>query len=194
MTVQEEKKALRKEIRAKRKAIPTEMRARLSDKITAKLTCESFFKTEEATLLYASIPEEVQLYGLMKFMLDMGRKIAVPYISNNREMLAVEVKSIADLTFDKYGILTVTEEKRKVILPEAIGLIVTPGAAFTEKGERLGMGGGYYDDFFRKNNPPAYRVALAFDMQILDKIPTEERDEKVNCIITESRTIVVNKN
>ncbi|MBO6304503.1 MAG: 5-formyltetrahydrofolate cyclo-ligase [Selenomonadaceae bacterium] len=193
MTVKEEKKTLREEIRAKRKAIPTEVRARLSEKITAKLTCESFFRTEEVTFLYASIPEEVQLYGFMKFMLDIGRKIAVPYISKDGEMFAAEVKSIADLTFDKYGILTVTKEKRHIVLPEALGLIITPGVAFTEKGERLGMGGGYYDDFLRKNEPPACRVALAFDLQILDKIPTEERDEKVDFIVTESRTIAVRR-
>lgn len=192
MSIIDEKKSLREIIRAKKKSLSLKERDSLSGKITANLTREPFFQTDEITLLYASMPEEVQLYDLMKFMISMGRKIAVPFIPEKGTMRAAELVSTDDLTADKLGILTVREDKRKIIPPEKIGLIIVPGVAFTKKGERLGMGGGYYDKYLKENRPPALRVALAFDFQVVDKIPTENTDEKVDYIVTESRSIAVN--
>lgn len=193
MSIIEEKKTLRDMMRAKRRNLSKAVRENLSEKITAKLSREPFFQTNETTLLYASLPEEVQLFDLMKFMLGMKRKIAIPYIPEKGKMLAAELTSMEDLTKDKFGILTVREDKRNIIMPETIGLIIAPGVAFTDKGDRLGMGGGYYDRFLRKNRPPAPRAALAFDFQVVDKVPTNDEDEKVDFIITETRSISVNK-
>lgn len=188
--VTETKKALRESIRAKRRALSVKMRERLSSQITARLTREPVFQTEEITFLYASMPEEVQLYDLMKFMLSMKRRIAIPYIPQKGVMQITKVTSLDDLAPDKFGILSVKADKRKLILPENIGLVIVPGVAFSVKGERLGMGAGYYDKFLAENNPPAKRVALAFDFQIVDNIPTEPHDEKVDYIITENRSFV----
>jgi len=189
INITEEKKSLRESMRAKRKNLSQRERESLSGKITANLSREPFFQTKETTLLYASTPEEVQLYDLMKFMLSMGRKIAIPFIPERGKMLAVELLSVADLTEDKFGILTVREDKRKVVAPENLGLLIVPGVAFAKDGRRLGMGGGYYDRFLSENRPPAPRAALAFDFQITDDIPIEDNDEKVDYIITESRSI-----
>ncbi|MBR3623889.1 MAG: 5-formyltetrahydrofolate cyclo-ligase [Selenomonadaceae bacterium] len=193
MSIQEEKRALREKIRAKRLGIPVKMREHLSEKMLAELSRESFFHTDEYVFLYASMPEEVQLYGLIRFMLDTERKIAIPSIKGKGEMEAVELSSGMDLKQDEFGLLTVAKDKRKIVPPEAIGLVIVPGVAFSEEGHRLGMGGGYYDNFLRDSAPHAYRAALAFDVQLQDKIPTEKHDEKVDYIITESRSIAVKK-
>ena len=193
MNIREEKRALREKIRAKRMGIPVKLREHLSEQMLAKLSRESFFHTDEFVFLYASMPEEVQLYGLMRFMLDTDRKIAIPSITGKGEMEAVELSPDMKLKRDDSGFLTVDKEKRKIVRPEAIGLVIVPGVAFSEDGHRLGMGGGYYDRFLRESAPHAYRAALAFDVQLYDEIPTEEHDEKVDYIITESRSIAVRK-
>ena len=55
-------------------------------------------------------------------------------------------------------------------------------------GSRIGYGKGYYDRFLKNIN--AFRLALAFDFQVLEKIPTENHDIPINGIITESRKII----
>ena len=63
-----------------------------------------------------------------------------------------------------------------------------PGAAFSDKGCRIGYGGGFYDRFLQKNRISSY--ALAFDFQIVDEVPfSPEYDLKVDYIVTEKRII-----
>jgi 5-formyltetrahydrofolate cyclo-ligase len=63
-----------------------------------------------------------------------------------------------------------------------------PGAAFSDKGCRIGYGGGFYDRFLQKKSISSY--ALAFDFQIIDEVPfSPEYDVKVDYIVTEKRII-----
>ena len=53
---------------------------------------------------------------------------------------------------------------------------------------------GYYDEFLSSNKINVKKIALAYDFQILDKVPNEEHDIKVDSIITEEKEIeIVNK-
>ena len=63
-----------------------------------------------------------------------------------------------------------------------------PGAAFDRHGNRLGLGGGYYDRFLKKADNPI-RIALAFDYQLVDDLPVTEYDTKMDVIITQSETL-----
>lgn len=78
--------------------------------------------------------------------------------------------------------------------PMADGLdvvvVLVPGVAFDPQGGRLGYGGGYYDRFFAElrgagNNP--LKLAPAFDLQLVDRVPMEAHDERMDRVITESR-------
>lgn len=69
-----------------------------------------------------------------------------------------------------------------------LDLIITPGLAFNEKGDRLGHGGGYYDMYFTKlakvQKRPVLTVALAYKEQIIENIPVDPRyDIKVDCVL-----------
>ena len=61
------------------------------------------------------------------------------------------------------------------ITPEEIDLLIVPGVAFTADGRRMGYGGGYYDRFIPQCTK-ARILALAFEEQIVDDIPTESHD------------------
>lgn len=69
---------------------------------------------------------------------------------------------------------------------DALDIILIPGLAFTRDGLRLGRGGGYYDRLLANPACRAQRIAIAFDLQIVDSIPTEPHDQRVHQIITES--------
>ena len=68
------------------------------------------------------------------------------------------------------------------------GFIVVPGVGFDEKGRRIGHGKGVYDNLL-KNSNNALHVGLAFEFQIVEKIPTNKWDFPVDKIITEDRVI-----
>ena len=71
----------------------------------------------------------------------------------------------------------------------ALDIILVPGLAFTRDGARLGRGGGYYDRLLANPTCHAQRIAIAFDIQIIDHIPVEDHDQRVRQIITESGLI-----
>jgi len=188
-----EKKSLRKRMRKLRSEIPAQERQIISSRITAELSRQYFFQDANVVMAYASMLEEVQLYDLMKFSLDIGKKVCIPFIKGNGIMDAVELLSMGDLVEDDYSILTVCEERRHMVDPSSIHCIIVPGTAFSPNGARLGLGGGFYDRFMKNKAPHAYRVALAFDFQVVDDVPVEDCDIPVDCIITEKRTIQCSK-
>ena len=72
--------------------------------------------------------------------------------------------------------------------PSEVDLIIVPGVAFDKCGYRIGYGGGYYDRFL-SNLDHVTKISLAFNMQLIDKIPTDHFDIPVNYIITEKEII-----
>jgi 5-formyltetrahydrofolate cyclo-ligase len=73
--------------------------------------------------------------------------------------------------------------------PASIDCIVLPGIAFSEKGHRLGRGGGYYDATLSEF-PAAQRVGIAFEVQILPEVPHEGHDAALDAVVTESRALL----
>ncbi len=69
---------------------------------------------------------------------------------------------------------------------EAIELIIVPGVAFDRKGNRMGRGRGFYDRLL-KTTPKALKIGVAYDFQMLDSIPVEPFDVKMDRIITEQQ-------
>ena len=68
--------------------------------------------------------------------------------------------------------------------PESFDLVIVPGVAFDRQGGRLGYGKGYYDRFLDQSH--AFRLALAFDFQLLETVPTEIHDVPMDGILTEN--------
>ena len=68
-------------------------------------------------------------------------------------------------------------------------MVVAPGLAFDRKGNRLGRGGAYYDRFLGSEQLKATVCSLAFAEQIVDVVPVEEHDQRVDFIVTEEGII-----
>ena len=89
--------------------------------------------------------------------------------------LSREFKKWDDLEPGSYGILEPNSEKIRKISTEKIDLIIVPGIGFDSKGNRIGHGKGYYDNLL-KNSKKAIHIGLAFEKQIVIKIPVEYHD------------------
>lgn len=77
-----------------------------------------------------------------------------------------------------------------VVDPATIDVVVTPGVAFDRSGRRVGYGGGFYDRFFPKTRQDTARLAIAFDIQVVDDdLPNGHFDLRVDAIVTESGVV-----
>lgn len=186
------KKALRASIKQKRRALSIEYRQQASRKMQAELTRLPCYQAAEYIMLYMAMQDEVQLDELIAMVLKDGKKAVIPLVTGAGLMEAVELSDMVDLVPDKYGIKTVSEEKRRLIAPDKIDLIIVPGVAFDKAGHRLGMGGGFYDRFMLRASR-AVRAALAYDCQLLAAVPAEVHDLTVDYIITEKQNIALTK-
>jgi len=70
-------------------------------------------------------------------------------------------------------------------------VIVVPGTAFTARGERLGQGGGWYDRFLPGRRADAVTIGVCFAPQLVDRLPVEDHDVLLDCVVTDDGPIWV---
>jgi len=187
----ENKKQLRQRILQKRNTISSEMRKEKSQAITQRLLSLPQFHSAQWIMSYVTFRSEVDTIPFMEASLVWGKRIAVPVVEKaTRRLLISEVLDISRELFPgAYGIMEPVENFRRIISPQLLNLIIVPGVAFDLQGNRLGYGGGYYDRFLKTLSPGVPLIAVAFDLQVVEKIPAEYYDLKVHIIVTESRLI-----
>ena len=185
MTIDAQKKFLRSEINSRLKAMSADERKFLSTAAVEKFLLHPIYKSSKIIMAYSSTALEIQLGEFFLTALSHGKILAVPFI-RGREMFAAELSSVDELEIGAYGILTVKNADDKIIDAKKIDCIVTPGLAFDANCNRLGKGGGYYDKFF-VNAVNAKKIALAYDCQLVDKVPVEQHDMPVDVVITPTK-------
>ena len=186
------KRDLRKRMLAARRALTKQECAAYSAAITERILSHEALKQAGAVFAYAAMEDEVQTETLLSGILEMGKRVAIPLITGKRTMEAVLVPSIDVLEYGAFHILTVREERRKILPPQEIDCVIVPGVAFGMDGTRLGMGGGYYDTFLPKAEH-AVRIAAAFQCQITEDIPRFPHDCGIDWIVTEQGVFKANK-
>ena len=182
--LQAAKKALRSKIIAARRMLTDNYRQQASNRMLTVFCALPDFKEPRKVLCYASMADEVQIRPLMEKWLSLGVTVALPHITGKGQMEAVSFTDFDSLVEGEYGILTPDLEKGEIIPPDELDLIIVPGIAYDTRGDRLGMGGGFYDAYLARATK-AKRIALAFSCQLVAKIPMEAHDVLVHKIITE---------
>jgi 5-formyltetrahydrofolate cyclo-ligase len=163
-----------------------------SSKIINNLINLDLFKRSKNICIYVSKDQEVKTHDLIKaILIEDFKNVLVPFVSENNEIKLSKIKLFSDLLIGKFNIL---EPREKITYQKNVDLIIIPGVAFDEKGNRLGRGRGYYDQFLSENKIVSkIKIALAFEEQVIDKIPSELHDIKMDFIITENKIIECNQ-
>lgn len=172
-----DKKQLRKELITKRKKMTDEEFSNKSLSICNRLLNNSQYLKSKVIYCYYSVNKEVDLLPFIKQALEDGKIIAFPKVKG-QNMDFFEVKSLEEL---EPGYFDIPEPPETTPAPKG-DLIIVPGVAFSKKGERLGYGGGFYDRFLEHHK--VYTIGVAYDFQIMNSLPTEEHDMKLNEIIS----------
>ena len=180
---------IRKELIGKRKKMSKKEVLEKRMQIKKLLFEMEEFEKASLILFYVSYGNEVLTHDMIKECLSNGRNIVVPITDiENRRLFLSKLKRWEDLDKGAYDILEPKKDKIKEVSIFDIDLIIIPGVGFDEHGCRMGHGVGYYDDLL-KDSSNANNVALAFEWQIVDAIPTESHDIPVDKIVTEERII-----
>ena len=148
-----------------------------------------FEKTDRAGtrlnfFIYLSFFREAPTDRLIERLLADGHKVYCPRIENG-QMYAVEYGE--DFTLSDYGI----REPIGEVFTGKIDVAVIPFLAVDKQGNRLGYGGGYYDRYLK--NSTAKRVAFGYGFQIVNEVPYEDLDEKMDMIVTDEGIVSVDK-
>ncbi len=157
--------------------------------IIDKLMNTEEFKKAENLMVFLSFDNEVYTFDLIEKAINMGKKVIVPYtVKDTCEIIPTLLNNIEeDLEISSYGYMEPRKDKIQPILEENIDLTVVPGLAFDINMNRIGFGKGYYDRYLIKTKKEAKNIAIAYDYQVLEEIPSEFFDVKMDYIITEEK-------
>lgn len=181
-----DKHEIRTEILKLRAAHPETERISKSAEIEKRLFSIREFAAAKSMLFYASKSDEVQTKGMITRALSEGKRVALPIV-REQDLVLSEIRSFEGLIGGKFGIL-----EPKIVVPVEPGKIeavIVPGVAFDEQGNRIGFGKGYYDRLLKRLGKNVQRIGLAYEFQVVPKIPAGEWDIPIHLIVTEKRTI-----
>lgn len=186
-SMQEEKKKIREQAHANRNA--QERKDELSEEICARFAAMPEYVRAGTVMYYIDVRSEVRTRPALPAALASGKKIIVPWCNDQGELELFHLENMDELAVGMYKILEPRQELRslaaKQVRAEELDLVMVPGVAFDRTGARMGHGKGYYDKLLQHARPDAPLVALAFECQLFDKIPTAPHDIFMDLIITE---------
>lgn len=176
-----QKQLLRREVLQRLKAAaaadPAQLRsARLRQKLAPLLAGDS-----RCVAIYAPLPHEVNLLPLLQEY-PQHRYVFPLCLPEHKLRFHQVCKPGQEMVPGAMGILAPAAHT-PAVEPQEIDLLIVPGVAFTRAGERLGYGGGYYDRYIPQCTR-ARIIALAYDEQLVDTLPTEPHDLRIPAIIT----------
>lgn len=185
------KRELRRKIIELRDQLSPEEIKEKSRRLAENLYSLPAYREAKVVMFFISFGSEVDTRVMLEETIRRGKLALAPKaLPKTRELLPSQILDWdQDLVPGAYNIPEPREDKVRPYTPEAIDLLLVPGVAFDQKGNRLGYGGGYYDRFFPLLKPTTPLVALVFDLQIQHRVPVDEWDRRVDFIITEERII-----
>lgn len=192
MTAQTIKQNIRQRIIAVRQQIADAERMRLSQAIAARIADMDAYRAANTVLAYMNFGAEFAAGILVQRALNDGKRVLLPRV--NRFTNELDIYRVTDLLGDLApGMWNISEPLvercARVDALEEIDFILLPGVAFWRDGARLGYGGGFYDKLLARLKHRPALVAGAYAVQIVDGIPQEANDRKIEWLVTENETI-----
>jgi len=182
---------LRKERLALRDQLDPALRAEKSRRICRRIYAHPAVSDAAHLFVYINFRSEVETINQLRQLIEEGKIVSVPLtLLNESRLLAVQLTDPeTQLVPGCYGIPEPTAEQVKaaVVDPSTIDTVLIPGSVFDAAGGRLGYGGGFYDRFLVESAPQAVRAAVAFELQLVDRVPMESHDQYMDLLVTEKQ-------
>lgn len=191
MVLNSEKKELRQKLLEKLLSLTKDELKRRSENVEKILSGLSIYKQAKVIMAYYPLKGEVDILGMIRKVLGTKR-FCFPVVNlDTKRLVAFEVCNLdRDFIKGPFGIMQPDSRKTNEVDVGEIDMVIVPGLAFDLQRNRLGRGGGFYDRFLKKIKPPAKKVGIAFEFQILENLPVHlPLDEKVDIVASEDFVI-----
>lgn len=174
-----DKKELRRQIREQKRAMTEEQIVAASERLAELFrACTQY---QKANTIYGYLPynQEVRTVPMLEQAMKDGKRVAVPKCYGE-EMRFIYMDDLSKVEKGYAGIPEPVADEP--LAEDATALVLMPGLAFTKDGKRMGYGGGFYDKFLAAE-PDHPTVALCYDFQMVEDLPTEDYDIPVDCVL-----------
>ncbi len=179
------KKDLRTRLKANLAALSADEIHQRSRQACDLLVAQPEFERSETVMVFLSLPTEISTAPLVLRAWQEGKRVLAPRVSwEQRRMMPVEIRSLTEEIEDTQWSLRQPLQGDPVPLG-MIDLVVVPGLGFDRAGNRLGRGRGFYDRFLAHPEFHGSTCAVAFEEQIVDAIPADPHDIRVDMLITD---------
>lgn len=155
-----------------------------AEAVFSRLENTAAFQLAEKILIYHSLPDELDTRRFLDKWKNR-KKFFLPRVNGvNLEILPYEESRL------EIGSFHIEEPSGDELHPvEEIEVIIVPGVAFDRKGHRLGRGKGYYDRLLQ--TAAATKIGVGYEFQLVEEIPVEPHDVRMDIIITENATVII---
>lgn len=181
----QQKRALRAELRERRRIATAKERETADAAITQHLVDLASDLGVRSLAAYLSLPEEPATREFLDWACERGIRVLLP-VSRPDGLLDWAPYDGSDESVDDFGMPMPTSAILGPIAINEVDLIVVPAASVDRTGMRLGWGRGYFDKTLgsMEDRPPVY--AVIFDHELVDAVPTERHDQRVDGVVTPS--------
>ena len=173
---------IRKKIREQRGKLSNEQRLEASIAVSEAITNNPLFMRARNIALYLSHDGEIDISPIFQVAWQRGKHCYLPVLSTQGKKLAfAPYTPDSVMRNNRYGIPEPVVSKRALLTPQQLSLVLTPLVAFDAQGNRVGMGGGYYDRTFaflrRQQHYKQTRLCgIGFNFQQVDAIEKQDWD------------------
>ncbi|PQJ27176.1 5-formyltetrahydrofolate cyclo-ligase [Rubritalea profundi] len=181
--IKKQKQALRSEMQTMLQNLTTEQRtansAAICRAITALVRASPTIRTIASFVALPSEPDLSELHASLP-----NHRLVYPRSLAGGAMHFHHVNDLNQMESGFYNIPQPLDNADTLVVPAEIDLFLCPGFAFSESGQRLGKGGGYYDRLLSQRSPSSRLVGICFREQVTQNLPTEDHDILVDQVIS----------
>lgn len=186
------KSSLRQQCRAARHALSMQQHEQYAQQILQQLKQVKHYQEANTIGSYLSTDQEASTHLIHQDCWESNKSLLLPTVIDKTRMVFSEYKRDDMLIDNHWGIPEPKIDSQTSLTPlHHIDCLLIPMVGFTEQGQRLGFGGGYYDRYLQDKKTNPICIGLAYDAQKLTEIPFETWDISMNIIVTEEKTYVI---
>jgi 5-formyltetrahydrofolate cyclo-ligase len=182
------KQELRERTRALRRVLPVQACAARSAAICERLLALTAFTRASTLIGYVAHRKEADPRAALEAAARAGKRVGLTRVEDANELGLHRYLEGDPLEPNAFGIAEPLAHAPPIAHAE-VDLIIVPALAVDARGHRIGYGHGYYDRLLPKLER-AFKVAIAYDFQLLAETPDTARDARVDCVVTDVRTLM----
>src|SRR2546422_94533 len=183
---EQQKAALRQRVRTALRNLSPADRLAGSIQACTRLQQEPVWREATRVLLYSPLPDELDVLPLLRDALEAGKSVALPRFDPVQNIyLACRVLNLNDDLRAGHYRIREPQDNCPIVRLNRLDFVLVPGVAFALDGRRLGRGKGVYDRLLMSVR--GSKCGAGFDEQIVDDLPVEPHDVRLDCILTPTR-------